>query len=264
MIGRLFRRFAEPPRSPVHCEYWIFTSERKLPPQELLLSRLLRNNPYDSTEPKALGPEHGLLFSDIRLSMGLVLRERNPHLFRPDLFERHIAVDAGLIEALSEAEAMVRVRYVSKEAVQDRRYLRLMPFLAEAAAYYARSKVLFNMVSEQLLSSDALRAQLEGDPMADRSELHLRTVWIESAESGRAETRGLGTVGLPDLQTPPSPNADRTTICSVLDLAASTFWDRGELQEETPVEFLEGQFLVRLERRRQAPVPAHVMRVHEP
>lgn len=261
MIRRLFGGGARRPKTHVAVEYWVYLPEPKPIPQEVLLGRLMRSSPYRLDGEPALGPAHGLLFSDIRLSMGMVIREKNAHLFRPDLFEAHIEPTESAIRALSEARGLMRVRFISELRVPDRGYLRLLPHLAESIAYYGKSPVVFDLIAERLMETEKLRESLEAAPDAERAELHLHTVWLAAEEGGKGATRGLAKLGLPELETPASPSEHRTVVCGVLGAAAEAIWENGELADETTAEFFGASFLVRVDPGKESPLKAHIMRV---
>lgn len=157
------------PKRPylAHVEYWVYLPETKLPPQDILLGRLLRSSPFRVGEEPAVGPQEALLFSDIRLHTALCLRSKNPHLFRPDLFSDHVEPSEDSLRSLSSAQAIAKLRFVSEEPLQGRRHLRFLPHLAEAVAYYGKAETLFDVQAERLAGLESFRAQLDCDPEAE-------------------------------------------------------------------------------------------------
>lgn len=262
MISRLFGPKARVPRADTHVEYWVYVREPKLIPQEVLLARLLRSSPFDIQEPRALGPEHGLLFSDIRLHVALVLREKNSHLFRPDLFETHIEPSPAHIEALGRAQAVLRASFRSAQPEPDRRAVRLLPHLAEALAYYGKGEVVFDFVAERLIDAEGLREYLTRSPSADDAGFHARAIWQTTPDGGFASSRGFAKIGLPDLITPESPHEERTVIHGVLEEAIGTIWGAGNIPEPLELEYVGGRFRVSFESARRGPLKAHIHRVN--
>jgi hypothetical protein len=261
VIQRLLRR--SPKRRPylAACEYWVYSPEEKLPPQELLMTRLLRSSPFQVGDEPPLGHSEGLLFSDIRLNITLALRSKNPHHYRPDLFADHIEPTAEGLTALAEAKSFVKARFVSEEPLPDPRHLRLMPFLVEAIAYYCRSAVVFDVISERLMMVESLRDSLREDAHAERSCVHLRTVWLRAEQGGKGATRGLLKVGLPEIETPVSPTEHQTIIMSVLDDAAEQMWDNRQMPERLSVSYFGDEFEVQIEPRTRGPNIARIMRI---
>lgn len=241
-------------------EYWVYIPGEKIPPQDLLSGRMLRSTPFKIDGEPACGPGEGLLFSDIRLHIALVLKAKNPHLFRPDLFERHVEPTAEMLEALSSANAMVKLRYLSPERLKDGRHLLFMPHLAEAVAYFGKSEVLFDCVGERLISATAFREELSRQPNTANPDFHLRAIWIDEEEGGRAATRGLMKVGLPELETHPAPSDHRVVIHDVLEQAAAQLWEDPTLPEEIEVHAYEDDFVVQLEPKKNGPVQVRMIR----
>lgn len=241
-------------------EYWIYIPGQQIPPQDLLSGRILRSTPYKIDGNPVCGPSEGLLFSDIRLHIALVLKAKNPHLFRPDLYEQHVEPTAAILDALSGAEALVKVRYLSPEPLPDRRHLRFMPHLAEAVAYFGKSSAIFDCVSEKLIDINDFREELKTNPDTSNSDFHLRVVWIETEEGGFASTRGLMKVGLPELQTFPSPSDHRVVIHEVLEQAAIQLWDDPKLPDKLDVRAYDDDFGVMLEPQKKGPVQVRMVR----
>ncbi len=241
-------------------EYWVYIPGEKIPPQDLLTGRMLRSTPFKVDGQAACGPGEGLLFSDIRLHMGLVLKTKNPHLFRPDLFERHVEPTAQVLEALSEAQSLVKMRYLSPEILKDDRYLRFMPHLAESCAYFGKSKVIFDCVSERLVHLDDWRAEMTQQPDTANPDFHLRTVWVEEEEGGHATTRGLMKVGLPELKTHLAPSDHRVVIHDVLEQAAQQLWQTQKIPERLEVHAYDDDFEVVFEPQKKGPVMVRLMR----
>ncbi len=263
MIARMLGLGPKKPSYLAIAEYWVYLPDQKLPPQDVVLARMIRNNPFQQGEEPPITPREGLFFSDIRLDTALVLREKNPHLFRPDLFEEHIEPTAEALEALSEASAFAKLRYASDEPLRDDRHLQFLPYYAEALAYYARASIAFDSVGERLLEMENLRERLRANPEAALPDLHLRTVWQQTARGGAAATRGLMKIGLPEIETPESPSEHRTVICGVLEEAALKLWEAKELSEEVTVPYFEDEFHVRLTPRRREPAIARIHRVQQ-
>jgi hypothetical protein len=244
------------------CEYWVYLPEEKVAPQEVLLARMVRSNPFAREgEPPPIGPKEALLFSDIRLHIGLALRSKNPHNFRPDVLAEHVVPSKEALEGLAESCAFAKLRFLSEEPLEDRRHVQFMPYLAEAVAYYGKSVVLFDTVAERLILADELREALSQDPDAARPAMHVRAFWRRTEDGGVGETRGLMKVGVPDLETPESPAEHETAITSILGEACNRLWERGALVEDFRVTYFGDEFEVRIEERRKRPPRARIVRL---
>jgi hypothetical protein len=227
----------------------------------MLIGRMVRGSPYGDGDSAPIKAAEGILFSDIRLHIGLVAKARNPHLFRPDLFEEHIEPTPEVLLALSESASFAKLRYVSEQPLSDSRHLQFMAYLTEAAAHYGHSSAVFDLIAQRLFAPSWLQEELRRDPDARRAELNVRVVWLRTERGGMASTRGLVKIGLPELQTPESPAEHRSVICGVLEEAADSIWSAGALEPETNVRFLDDDYRVRVEFQRRAPLEARIMRV---
>ncbi|MBX3118684.1 MAG: hypothetical protein KF784_06435 [Fimbriimonadaceae bacterium] len=243
-------------------EYWVYVQGDKIPPQDLLTGRILRSSPFKVDGHPACGPPEGLLFSDIRLHMAMVLKAKNPHLFRPDLFDRHVEPTAAVLEALSNASALVKLRYLSAVKLADERHLRFLPHLAEAAAYFGKSEVIFDSISEKLIGIAEFREQLAERPDTANPDFHLRTIWVEEEEGGHVETRGLMKVGFPELRTHAAPSDHRVVILDVVAEAAAKLWKETTLPDQIDVEAFGDEFVVQLEPKSKGPIQVRVIRRH--
>lgn len=243
-------------------EYWLYLPKAKLPPQEAYMNRMMRVNPFQLGDQPPTGPAENLLFSDIRLGLALVLRQKNAHAFRPDLFDETIEPTAEALEALGKAEAFVKCSYVSDVRLKDDRHLQFMVYLVEAIAALTRAQVAFDPVTEELFMLDDLRSRLREDNNARRPDLHLRTTWRRSDPGGVAEVRGLSKIGLPEWETPPASADHRVLIEHVLDAAARQQWDDRELLETRTVRAFDDDFQLALKYKRKGPAEVRISRIH--
>ncbi len=261
MFGGLFSRSTRPPPYFAATEYWVYLPGDKVPPQDMLMGRMVRASPYAANGEPPIGASEGILFSDIRLHVGLILKSKNPHLFRPDLFEEHIEPTAEILAALSEAQSLAKLRYVSEQPLRNSRHLQFMAYLLEASSHYGHSQAVFDVVSQRLFAPEWLCDELRKDAVATRPELHLRIVWIQTDRGGFGATRGLVKIGLPELETPESPAEHRAVICGVLEEAALQLWESGRLDPELVARFLDDEYHVRIEVQRRPPLTARILRV---
>ncbi len=236
-IGWSVGRFVKKTKKicPAHAEYWIYLPGTTAPPYDAAMD-LVMSGP--------IGPAEGLLFSDIRLNMDLVLRSKNPREFRPDLFGVQVDLSNELLNHLNEAKCFVRVRFVAAQALTDDRHLVLLPYLAYAFAKLGDGFVVYDPVAESLFSREDLQAELKANRRPNSPDVHVRTVWIETENGGRVETRGLVKKGIWDFQTDELPTDQRMLGLAVVQQAASKLWAGQAAPTGVDVEYFGDSFRV--------------------
>ena len=259
MLSRIFKRTKTPPYLAM-AEFWVYLKEPKAPKQDDVMGRMIQNNPFAKGGRAPIGTKEGLIWSDIRFHMALALREKNSHIFRPDLFEPHVEPSAEALQALSEAVALVKLRYVSDQPLPDKRHLQFLIYAAEAVAELSGSEVIFDLISERLFSPDWLREQLQVDNDGSRRELHLRTIWKSSPAGGIVETLGLQKLGFQELCTPETMADHQVVAMQVLELAAERIWDAGQMDNSLTIEHYGDSFHVLIDPSRKGPSRARILR----
>lgn len=218
-------------------EYWVYTTATKLPPQEKIMDRMISANPHNRRGYAAIGAREGMIFTDIRLHMGVALRQNNAISFRPDLFEGDVEPSAEALALLAESEALVRVRYLSEARLPHTAHLQFMPHLADALSELMGGKVVFDHQAEVLWTAEQFHASLEQTPNAERPEAHVRVAWKQEAEGCYAQTFGLRKVGLRDL-TSDVQEDDHKVLISGLMMRLAFHLVRNP-EDEGPWEFDE-------------------------
>ncbi|MCH7905176.1 MAG: hypothetical protein IH944_11530 [Armatimonadetes bacterium] len=199
------------------CEYWIYSTAEKLPDQKAIMTRLITENPYLRDGGPCITTREGLVMSDVRLHMGLALRTKNPHVFRPDLFEQAAVPSAEVLERLPETTSMIKLRYASVVVLKDLRHLQFMPHLADAVCHLVDGLVVYDRMAEELMTSSELTSRLEANGDAERPDFHVRVIWRHEEEGlGFAETRGLRKVGRRELRTDPTEADQQVLITDLL------------------------------------------------
>ncbi|HJP83149.1 MAG TPA: hypothetical protein VJ835_06540 [Fimbriimonadaceae bacterium] len=216
------------------CEYWVYIPGEKLPKQDDIMSLVLQGN-------SPVGPQEGLLFSDIRLHIALILRSKNPHVFRPDLFDEHIEPTAELLEKMAESQAVVKIRYLSESPLKSDAHLQLLPYLAYAYCKLADGLAVFDVNAERLFTREELQSELR-DSNARRPELHLNTVWHREPEGGHVETRGMIKKGLAELVSADVHSDERLLVSGLIEEAAKRLWTAEQFQEQVEVESFSDLF----------------------
>ena len=221
------------------AEYWVYLPGEVLPPQDQVMKLVLQGN-------SPVGPQEGLLLSDIRLHIALVLRSKNPHVFRPDLFEDYIEPTADLLRLMADSQSMAKIRYLSEIPLTNDAHLQLLPYLAFAYAKLADGTAIYDVTAERLTTVAEFAERLKEDRNVRRPEFHLQTIWRHTDQGGRAETRGLMKKGHPELVTLDVHGDERLLVTGLLDEAGRSLWQSAEFPQELEVESYNDLFKLAL------------------
>lgn len=183
------------------AEYWVYGNVTTLPALEPLMDRMISSNPHNRRGRPAIGAREGMLFTDIRLHMGLGLRSKNPSSFRPDLAEEAVIPTPEILTRLSQTQTVITVRYASEAIVKDFRHLQFLPHYADAVASLTGGTVIFDRISQEIWTAEEFHAKLESNNNAERPDFHIRTEWIRTEEGARIVTRGLRKLGMSEWRT---------------------------------------------------------------
>jgi len=258
VLSRLFK--PRPAPYLAMAEYWVYLPEAVAPKQDDIMARMIQSNPYARPGKPPIGSREGLVWSDVRFHMALVLREKNAHIFRPDLFEPHVEPTAEMLDSLSRSVALVKLRYVSEQPLADKRHLQFLVYAAESVAHLGHSEVIFDLISEELFTPALLESNLLQDNDAARRELQARVIWRSCPAGGTAETRGLQKIGLQELSTPETMADHRVVAMQVLEAAAETIWETGKIEPEMSVEHYGDTFHVMVDMARKGPLRTRILR----
>lgn len=212
-------------------EFWIYFEGEKLPPSERVMSYLMALKGMTSAE--------GLYFSDIRLHIALVKRSKNVSLFRPDLFHANVEVDGAALSQLSECHSLVRISFVSEAPLVNRNYLKFMLGLARTYAELLDGKAIYDHNRSMLLTVQALPNATIG--MAE----NLRIIKQTAPEGLVFLTSGLVGIQLPELETLPVPESERTNVEAIFNLLVEQIWNEGSVPQTA--EFVHYDQLFRAE-----------------
>lgn len=235
-------------------EFWVYLGQTVLPEQDEIMKLVLGGN-------SPIGPAEGLLLSDIRLHIGLVLRSKNPQVFRPDLFEEYLEPTAEFLSAMAESQAVAKIRYLSEEPLKSDAHLQLLPFLAYAYAKLGDGKAVYDVSAERFRSIDELAAELKANPDLRRSDFHVNVIWRRTANGGRAETRGLVKRGMPELSTLDVEADERLLVTGLVEEAARSLWNMDTFPAEVKVESFSDVFTLILAPPREGHSQVRIMRV---
>lgn len=183
------------------CEYWVYTDQIKLPDQTALMERMISTNPHNRPGRPSIGAREGMLFTDVRLHLGVALKEKNFTAFRPDLFEEGLEPSAEALARLSEVKALVKVRFASEARLNDFRHLQFVPHMASAVSDLMNGLLVFDHVMEQMWTSEEFGALLQQNNNAERPDFHVRVAWVEESEGCFARTFGMRKMGRRELRS---------------------------------------------------------------
>lgn len=218
-------------------EYWVYTTADALPDQTALMDRMISSNPHNRRGFACIGAREGMLFTDIRLHMGLAKRSKNPTSFRPDLFDQIVAPTKEVLERLAGSTSLIRLRYISNAKLTDTRQLQFMPHLTDAVAEMTGATVVFDQVMERLWTAEEFHAALAEKPNCERPDFHVQVAWTNGADGFDVETRGLVKVGWPELVSGPHEPDQEVLMRGLMTRLA--FQILRKPQETGPFEFEE-------------------------
>ena len=240
LTGLIVYRWAYGRKQPGYLaftEYWVYGAGTQLPPQDKLMDRMISSNPHNRRGQPCIGAREGMLFTDIRLHMAVVLREKNATLFRPDLFAAEVAPTAEILKALPDAKALVKVRYASEAPLKDFRHLQFLPHLTDSVAEMMDGTVVFDTVAERLWLAAEFREMLAKNGQCERPEFHVRARWVNQDDECYARTHGMPKIGWPELRTDPQEQDNEVLVTGLLMRLAFHLFRRPE--ETGPWEFEE-------------------------
>lgn len=233
------------------CEYWVFLPTTQLPAQDDVMSLLLKSQAISSRE--------GILFSDVRLQVSLVLRSKNPHAFRPDLYSESASPTAEILERLSRSVSFARVRYISDVPLPDDRHLVFMPQLALAYGKIGSATVVFDVSAQRLETPDGLAESIAKTQGIASPEFHVNVAWLPTELGGAVETYGMCKLGLPELRTLDCLADQRILVSEVMRELVTQAWESGEVAQSTTVTCYGDAFQVSAQPDRRGP---WLVRIH--
>lgn len=204
MVGILFLAWylrATQPRFYSRAEYWVYTDQDRLPPQEEIMTRIIGRNPYNKGRFQPIGPADGLFMSDVRLSIALVRKEKNPHLFDPTELVTASFADNALNTAMVEARSIVRLSYISEQPLRDRRHLQFLAHAADAYASLLDAKLILDPVAGVPRTKAEMESWLSKDLDLTTPQAHVQWEQENSEGTARWKSRGFVKLGYPEIET---------------------------------------------------------------
>lgn len=219
------------------CEYWIYVGQTKLPDQTALMDRMISSNPHNRPGRPSIGAREGMLFTDVRLHLAVALKEKNPTVFRPDLFEEGVEPTAEALTGLSQAAALAKVRYASEARLGDTRHLQFVPHMADAIAQFMDGYVVFDHVAERMWTAEEFHALLSRNNNAERPEFHVRVAWVDEVGGCYARTFGMPKIGWRELRSEAQDRDQEVLITGLMIRLSHQIFRRPD--ERGPFEFEE-------------------------
>jgi len=189
-----------------------------------VMTRMISENPFTTRGHAPIASREGMIFSDIRLDVKLVRREKNAHLFRPDLSEFAPAVDSETLAELSGATAFFRLTYLSSKPVRDLRHLTFMPHLAAAYADLSQGVVVHDPIQNATWTTSGLHLWLESTRNLESAAAHVSVRWEPDGTTGRFSTHGLRKIGFSEIASAPLESDQRTVVESLMQLLVREVW----------------------------------------
>lgn len=219
------------------AEYWVYVKEPRVPKIELVMTRMVSENPHNRVGNPCISNREGLLFTDLRLHFAAVLRSKNPHAFRPDLFSVSTEPSAEVLERLADCPGFLKCRYQSPAPLKDQRHLTFLPHMADAFSDLAEGEVVYDPISEELMTREDFKRRISQANNLESPLFHLRLVWLRADEGWQAATRGLLKVGREEWVSAPQEQDQEVLILGLFTKAAHQVFRKPET--EWPLEFEE-------------------------
>jgi hypothetical protein len=260
-IATLWTGYKRKPPFLSATEYWVYLPGTELPAQQDIMHRMLAANPHGRPGDPPLGPREGVIFSDIRLHIVLVLKAKNPHAFGPNAFTEDVEASPEQLKALAENNSFVRIRYISEQPLPDRRHLTFLTHAAEAIADLGGGTDIYDLTSERLMQKSDLIKALDEDPSGTSPKMHLRVLWKSATVGWHAETRGLRKIGFDDLVSSEMEPDQRVLVGEVMQEALRKIWNEGSASDDLEVEAFDDLFRIHKLKGKKGTQQVQILRV---
>lgn len=224
------------------AEYWIFLPTTEPPDGDAVMRAMM-----DPAGGSPIGSREGAVFSDVRLGVDFVLRERNPYSFRPDVMQQSgPPPSAECLDGFAHAKSMVRIRYVSERPLPDRRHLTFMPYFAKGYCDVGNGTAVFDVQRQVAWSANEFRAMLAQTKAPEEPEANVQVVWVEGQEGGHFETHGMVRAGMSELHSLPAPTDQRVILEAVMWQLIQHLWATTEPAASIELENEYDRFICEL------------------
>jgi hypothetical protein len=232
--------YARKQRFLAHAEYWVYSKAVELPSTEKLMVRLVGSNPYIQQGQNPIGGAEGLVLSDVRLKIALILQKKNPKLFEGRLLPDSIAEHHEFVNDVGQFNSIVKLQYVSPTKLKDKRHLQFLIHAADAVAEIVDAKWILDKVTGSLRTKDELATILQSNFNVTKMEFHVR---LESNEDNTFSSFGLGKVGIADFDTHPVSADQAQLVREILSKYMTLSWERGEAFPD-PIKAYDDEFFM--------------------
>ncbi len=226
----LHRKKLEAMPPTVRMEFWVYGNAENRPSDKEIMDQLISENPHHKKGVPPVGAAEGMTFSDVRFHLGVLKRAKNAMLFRPEIFsELDAEIPATLPALIADSPAIFVVRFISQSPERRRTYLQFLTYVAEAIAKITGAKIIWDTETQKFFTYEDLFQALDEDNEASRFDLQVVVHWTETPYEGRAFTRGMAKVGLPDIEFDHQPLDQKTLAMYLVREAARCCWNAGNL-----------------------------------
>lgn len=227
-------------RFHAHAEYWVYSTADSMPNQDRLMGRLVGENPYVQQGQNPISAGEGLLFSDVRLKIALVLRSKNPNLFQGNKLPESIPDQHEFVADVSRFHSIIRLQYGSPVKLKDKRHLQFLLHASDAAAELTGATWIFDKITGSLRTKEELEKILGENFDVTKLQFHVR---LEETEDQTFRSFGLIKIGVPDFETHPIPRDQMSLVRTLLEKYIALSWERGETFPD-PIKAYDDEFFL--------------------
>lgn len=207
-----------------HVEYWVLSPDTKLPDLTETMAAVMQS--------PGIGPTEGLLFSDIRFKIGLILSSKNR--------QAEIMTRPEYREAFAGSGSAIRIQYSSESKLDAKKHLQFCVHVAGAVATQVHGLGVLDVVADRLWSVSDFQEALSRQHQATGFDDHVR---IEEQDDLTFTVRGLQKVGVPDLETLPVEKDKLLLAKNILERYSRSSWEQMEPRNE-PIEEYGDEFIL--------------------
>jgi hypothetical protein len=229
-------------RSPyfAHAEYWVYSNNHELPSTDKLMVRLVGSNPYIQQGQNPVGGAEGLVLSDIRLKIALLLKSKNQNLFDGRRVPESIADQHDFIREIGSFQSIVKLQYISTTKLKDKRHLQFLMHAADATAEICESDWILDKVNGVLRTKAEQSEILAKNFNVTKLELHTR---LETNMDNSFTSYGLIKAGISDFDTHPVAADQVQLVREILERYMALSWERGEAFPD-PIKAYDDEFFI--------------------
>ncbi|MEI7985601.1 MAG: hypothetical protein WCI55_08225 [Armatimonadota bacterium] len=233
--------FPKKPKYLAHAEYWVYSKAVELPSTEKLMIRLVGSNPYIQQGQNPIGGAEGLVLSDVRLKIALVLQKKNPKLFEGRLLPEAIADHHEFVNDVGSFNSIVKLQYVSTTKLKDKRHIQFLMHAADAAAEIAGAGWILDKITGTLRTKQEQAEILQNNFNVTKLEYN---VVLKANEDNTFSSYGLMKAGIPDFDTHIVSSDQVQLVREILNKYMALSWERGEPFPDPIKEYDDDFFII--------------------